>query len=242
MQRFTHQDNSLVFGTTYLNNTTVNGTLIIDNAGTPFLTTASRFISPKLMINSGGIFTNNSANAAAVTIANFYVNAGGTYNHNAVGSTAAGVINDFPGSTLRSYGNTSNVVVTKWANSTTVAPSTGLPASGSPGWGNLTINVASLGGSWNQSGALTNVQGNLNIMATGGIHVVTGNPNEFRLTGNTATSLTVGGSINISGGGFVGNTGTASPTITVAVDLNITGGYFLPCNNSDTTCYSKYYR
>jgi|GEM_PF-3217782 len=225
---FVHQNNSLVFGNTFLNNTTVNGTLTVDNGST--LTSASRFISTKLMINNGGTFTNNSANAAAVTIADFYVFAGGTYNHNAVGSTAAGVVNDFPGSTLRSYGSTSNVVITKWANSTTIAPGTGLPASGSPGWGNLTINVASLGGSWNQSGALTNVQGNLNIAATGG------GTFEFRLTGNTATTLNILGNLNISGGGFVGNTGSASPIVNVTGDLNLTGGYFTPCDNSGTTC------
>ncbi|MBL0359335.1 MAG: hypothetical protein IPP72_21835 [Chitinophagaceae bacterium] len=226
---FTHPTDQLVFGATYLNNTAVDGNLIVDNGST--LTSSSRFISPTLVVTNGGTFTNNSANAAAVTIANFYVNAGGTYNHNAVGSTPAGVINDFPGSTLRSYGNTSNVVVTKWAGTNPlVAPGTGLPASGSPGWGNLTINVATLFGSWNQAGALTNVQGNLNIMTTGG------GTNEFRLTGNTATLLTIGGSLDISGGGFVGNTGTASPTINIGADLNITGGYFWPCENSNTTC------
>lgn len=225
---FTHQTNGLVFGTTFLNNTTVNGTLTVDNATTPVVSFANRFISPRLMINSGGIFTNNSANAAAVNIANFYVYAGGTYNHNAVGSTAAGVVNDFPGSVLRVFGNTSNVVITKWANGSSTIIN--LPASGSPGWGNLTINVASLSSSWNQSGALTNVQGNLNIIATGG------GTNEFRVTGNTATTLAIGGSLSISGGGFVGNTGSASPVISIGGNMNITGGYFTPCDNSGTTC------
>ena len=144
---FTHAINSNVFGTTYLNNTTVRGTLVIDNGSN--LTSANRFISPTLVIVNGGTFTNNSATAAAVNISNFYVNAGASYNHNATGSTGAGIVNDFPGSTLRSYGNTSNVIITKWANG--LAP-INLPASGSPGWGNLTINVTTLGGSWNQVG------------------------------------------------------------------------------------------
>lgn len=217
---FTHAtSNSNVFGNTFLNNTTVNGTLVIDNAATPILTSASRFISPKLMVNNGGVFTNNSANAAAVTIASFYVYAGGTYNHNAVGSTAAGIVNDFPGSTLRSYGNTSNVVVTKWGNSVSVAP-INLPASGSPGWGNLTINVASLGGSWNQAGLLTNVQGNMLVQATGG------GTNQFQLmNGGSGTNATsIAGNLTVSGGSFAcANGSSVSYTTTVSGNLLVNG-------------------
>lgn len=212
---FTHANNTNVFGTTFLNNTTVNGTLIIDNAVTPVLTSASRFISPRLMVNNGGTFTNNSANAAAVTIANFYVYAGGTYNHNAVGSTGAGVVNDFPGSTLRSFGNTSNVVITKWANG--LAP-INLPASGSPGWGNLTINVATLAGSWNQIGLLANVQGNLNIQATGG------GANEFRLTGAAANTTAIGGNLSVSGGTLVGTSGTGNTAISITGNTILSAG------------------
>lgn len=215
---FTHAtSNSNIFGATYLNNTAVNGTLVIDNGS--ILTSSGRFISPTVVVSSAGTFTNNSANAAAVTIANFYVNAGGTYNHNATGSTGAGVVNDFPGSTSRSFGNTSNVVVTKWANG--IAPGTGLPASGSPGWGNLTINVATLSGSWNQVGALTNVQGNLNIMATGG------GANEFRLVSNTGNiTLAIGGSLTISGGIFVGTNGSSTTTINVAGNTLLSAGTY----------------
>jgi hypothetical protein len=223
---FTHANNTNVFGTTFLNNTTVNGTLVIDNSATPVLATAGRFISPKLRINNGGTFTNNSANAAAVTIANFYVYNGGTYNHNAVGSTGAGVVNDFPGSTLRTYGATSSVVITKWANG--LAP-INLPASGTPGWGNLTINVATLAGSWNQTGLLTNVQGNLNIAATGG------GAWEFRFTGTAVNNTAIAGNFNISGGIVSNNSGTGNSTINVGGNLNITGGYYILCNNSGTT-------
>lgn len=215
---FTHQNNGLVFGTTFLNNTTVNGTLTVDNATTPVLAVANRFISPRLMINSGGIFTNNSANAAAVNIANFYVYAGGTYNHNAVGSTAAGVVNDFPGSTLRVFGNTSSVVITKWANG--ASPGTGLPSSGSPGWGHLTINVANLAGSWNQFSGLTNIQGNLTILATGGT------TREFRLAGSSANTTNVGGNILISGGIFTNTAVNFSSNLNVSGNITVSGGTF----------------
>ena len=214
---FTHaSSNSNVFGSTYLNNSIINGTLVIDNGST--LTSSNRFISPVLVITSTGTFTNNSANAAAVNIANFYVNPGGTYNHNAVGSTPAGVLTDFPGSSSRTFGNTSNVVITKWAG--TLAPGTGLPASGSPGWGNLTINVASLIGSWNQTGNLTNVQGNLIIQSTGG------GANEFRLTGAAVNNTAIAGNLVVSGGILTGANGAGNSTITVTGNVTISGGTF----------------
>lgn len=214
---FTHaSSNSNIFGNTYLNNSTVNGTLIIDNGST--LTSSNRFISPALIITSTGTFTNNGANAAAVNIANFYVNPGGTYNHNAVGSTPAGVLTDFPGSSSRTFGNTSNVVITKWAG--TLAPGTGLPASGSPGWGNLTINVGSLVGSWNQTGNLTNVQGNLIIQSTGG------GANEFRLTGAAVNNTSIAGNLVVSGGILTGANGAGNSTVTVTGNVTISGGTF----------------
>jgi len=212
----THQDNSLVFGATYLNNTTVNGTLTVDNSGTPVLASSGRFISPTLVVSSTGTFTNNSANAAAVNIVNFYVNAGGNYNHNATGSSAPGIVTDFPGSSTRTFGNTSNVNITRWATAGSGSP-INLPASGSPGWGNLTINVPTFTGSWNQQANLTNVQGNLNIIATGGF--------EFRLT-NTTVTVNIGGNLTVSGGTFVGTSGTGNVIINVTGNTTVSGGLF----------------
>lgn len=226
---FTHQNNSLVFGNTFLNNTIVNGTLTVDNAATPILLSTGRFISPKLIVNSGGTFTNNSGIATAVNIANFYVYAGGNYNHNAVGSTGVGVVNDFPGSASREFGITSNVFVTKWANNG--SGPINLPAIASPGWGNLTIDVASTNGSWNQQSQLTNVQGNLTIIQTGG------GANEFRLAGNTGSiTLTIGGNLTLSGGVLKASSGSASVTINVGNSMSIAASAtYIPTTTSGTT-------
>jgi hypothetical protein len=107
-------------------------------------------------------FRNSAGIASVVNILNFKINNGGTYNHDAVGSAVGGTAADIPGSSLRTFQSGSNVVITKWANGSTP---TNLPSGVS--WGNLTINVSSLAGSWNQAGNLTSVQGNLNILATG---------------------------------------------------------------------------
>lgn len=222
----THQNNSFILGATYLANTTVNGTLTIDNAATPVLSSTDRFLSQNVVVRSGGTLTNNSANAQAVTIANFYVDAGGNYNHNAVGSTPAGVSTDFPGSATRFFGNTSNVVITKWANGN--GSMANLPASGSPGWGNLTINITTLAGSWNQQGTLTAVQGNLNIMATGGF--------EFRLVANTGDLITnISGNLTVSGGTFKGTSGSSLCTINVGGNTVVSGGTLTLSSNSGST-------
>ena len=230
----THQTNGLKLGNSignYLAATTVNGILTIDNAGLPVLTTIPSFKSTRLVVTGTGTFTNNSATAAAVNITNFWVDAGGTYNHNAVGSTTPGVVADFPGgsgSGTRTFGNTSNVVITKWANGANNPIN--LPASGSPGWGNLTINVASLAGSWNQQGNLSNIQGNWNIMATGGF--------EFRLISNSGagTITNVGGSLNVSGGILKESGGSSSYTVNVTGNMTVsTGGTYTPTNSSGST-------
>jgi len=219
----THQTNGLTLGATNLTVTTIAGTLVLDNAGTPVLTTANSFKSTALTVQSGGVFTNNAANASVVVIANFTVSSGGTYNHNAVGSVAAGVINDFPGSSSRAYGATSNVVITKWAQNGGTPVS--LPASGAPGWGNLTINIASVtyGGVWNQAGNLANVQGNMLVLATGGVQFILRNGGTF--TGST----TIVGNLTVSGGSFGCAAGTSvnySTTISGNLLVNGTGTIF----------------
>ncbi|MES2850367.1 MAG: hypothetical protein V4685_15010 [Bacteroidota bacterium] len=228
---FTHAINSNVFGTTYLNNTIVWGTLIIDNGST--LTSTNRFISPTLVINSGGTFTNNCAVAAAVNVTNFYVWNGGTYTHNATtintATNVAGVVSDFPGgSGTRTFGASSNVTITRWATSVSNNP-INLPPSTGLGWGNLTINVPTFAGSWNQLSSLTNIQGNLTIIATGGT------TREFRLAGSAPNTTTVTGNIIVSGG-ILANTAVAfSSTLNVTGNVTINGGTFTGTSGSAGT-------
>src|SRR5947209_2365729 len=97
----------------------------------------------KIQIESGGTLTAN--NIVATTT--FQVDNGGTYVHNAASGSSNGTTADIPGSTTRTLGASSTIEFQKWANGGT-AP-VALP---SLSWGNLTINVASLGGDWNQAG------------------------------------------------------------------------------------------
>lgn len=222
----THQNNSFALGNTNLTATNISGTLIIDNAGTPVLSTSNRFRSTTVTVLNGGVFTNNSANASAVGITNFNVNSGGTYNHNATGSAANGVAADFPGSATRVFGATSNVNITRWANAG--AAPVNLPASGSPGWGNLTINVSTLGGSWNQQSQLTNVQGTFTITATGG------GVNEFRLAGTSNLTCTIN-RLDVTGGILSLNSNNLTVSLTITTDFSITGtGSFSGPSNTTT--------
>lgn len=224
----THQNNSFTLGNTNLTATNISGTLTIDNAGTPVLSNSNRFRSTTVTVLTGGVFTNNSANASAVGITNFNVNSGGTYNHNATGSVANGVAADFPGSATRVFGATSNVNITRWANAG--AAPVNLPASGSPGWGNLTINVSTLGGFWNQQSQLTNVQGTLTITATGG------GANEFRLAGTSNLTCTIN-RLNITGGILGLNSNSLTVNLTITTDLSITGtgSFYGPSNTTTLT-------
>ena len=155
----------------------------------------------KLEIANGGTLTNT----ALITVQNFQVDNGGTYNHNYTSATVNGLSTDIPGSTGvgRVFGATSSVVINNWATAATTAP-VALPTIASPGWGSLTINIPTLGGSINMVGALTAVQGNLTILATGGT------TREFRLTATTAYTLTVGGDLTLTGG--ILNLGSSSST------------------------------
>ncbi|MES2646344.1 MAG: T9SS type A sorting domain-containing protein [Bacteroidota bacterium] len=146
-----------------LDQNAIAATLNINAGSLSISGTIKLTVSGTATIANGAVFTNSNNNASNIVISNFVVSNGGTYNHNAIGSAMNGVSADFPGTT-RSFGASSNVVITKWANGGT-AP-VALPVIGA-GWGHLTINIASLGGNWRQTGALTNVQGDFTIKNTG---------------------------------------------------------------------------
>lgn len=182
----------------------------------------------KIQIESGGTLT--AANPVTLaTTTTFQIDDGGTYVHNyntASPSTPAATI--FQGT--ESFANSSTFEIRNWINNSTAIP----VATG--GFGNLTINVATLAGSWNQTGNLTNVKGNLTIQATGGA------ANEFRLVANspTTTTLTIGGDLNISGGTFNLSSGTAVPTVNLGGNYNQTGGTFTQSGaNAGTVNFSN---
>ncbi|MBK6484253.1 MAG: hypothetical protein IPG01_14245 [Chitinophagaceae bacterium] len=174
--------------------------------------TPSTFNVYDLTISNGADFQNSAGIATVVNISYFNINDGGTYTHDATGSTPNGVAADFPGSVARFFSSSSSVIFTKWANG---GPPGSLPSSVS--WGNLAINITSLGGAWQQSAALSTVQGHLNIQATGG--------NELRFNANTPIAPVFSiGSLSISGGTVIFSSGTSNPTVNINGDINLTGG------------------
>lgn len=219
----TDNTKTLKIGATGTGALDVTGTLSLQNASasaTAWLTAGT------LTIYNGGVFTNSVGNAAEVSIATFNINNGGTYNHDAVGSSSTGSASDIPGST-RSFGASSNEVITKWATGSLL---NSLPALS---YGNLTINVSTLGGSWNQVGNITNIQGDLNIISTGG------GTREFRLVssnGGAPLTLSIGGNLNVSGGtlSLIGSStsGSNTSTVTVAGNVTVSGNGILDFNSS----------
>ncbi len=164
-----------------------------------------------IVIENGGMFTANNA----TTVTNFTVSDGGIYIHAVTSVGVNGSANDFPGYASRTCGPLSIVEIQKWANGGT-SP-VGLPA---VNWGTLKINVASLGGAWNQTANLTSVAGNLVIQQTGTT------VREFRLVANSPSTMTlnIAGDLLISGGTLVFSSGTAVPTVNVTGNVTMTGG------------------
>ncbi|HMP22426.1 MAG TPA: hypothetical protein PKC39_15815, partial [Ferruginibacter sp.] len=245
----THQTAGLTFGATNLTSTTIAGTLILDNATTPVFSVANSFRSTTVTVQNGGLFTNNAANASRVVIANFTIDNGGTYIHNAVGSVGAGVANDLPGSTSRSFAASSTVEFRKWANGSTPVA---LP---SVIWGNLIINVASLSGNWNMAGTLNTINGNFTIQQTGGgtTQFQTSTTTNYTLavagnisaTGGIITfassasyTLTVGGNVTANGGNMTFATGGGQPTVTISGGMTVQGSSTVIGNSSGVTNFN----
>jgi hypothetical protein len=191
---------------------------IIQGTGNGGTTPHAMTMSQAWTISGGGSLTKleieNGAKLTAtflITVPTFQVDNGGTYVHNAAGSSVNGNVNDLPGSTSRSFGATSTVEFQSWANGggSPVALPSGI------NWGNLTINVATLGGSWNQAGNLTTVSGNLTIKSTGG------GAREFRLSTTTSPTVTISGNLVVNGGILNLSSSTGIPTINVSGSTTI---------------------
>ncbi len=173
--------------------------VVVESGGTLKITVASPIVS--LIINSGGTVQAD----AAITIGSsgtFQIDDGGTYVHN--NSVAYG------GSIFRgteSFDPASTVILN---NSNTTGPS-GVT------FGNLTINFTTdPGGMVNCQGGITTTDGNLTIQNT--------STREFRLTGNTALTLTVGGNLSISGGTLNMSSGNANTILNLLGNIDMSGG------------------
>lgn len=197
-----------------------NQTMTVNAAWTMGATT-------KLEIEGGATLTTTSLISSLGT---FIVNNGGTYNHNATGSGTNGASTDFPGSTGtgRVFGATSNVNILTWGVAGGTSPAV-LPTITSPGWGNLTLNYTGPAGSVQMAGALTAIQGNFVVTATGNSAT-----REFRLSASTGYTLSIGGSLTVNGGYLNLISGAGTVTLNVAGDINVSSGTFVVGGNSSS--------
>jgi hypothetical protein len=141
-------------------NFTLGDTFVIQ-LGHQMSTTAAWTVSGSgsfLGIETGGRLTANHL----VTAPAFGVD--GTYIHNVASAAANGLATEIPGATSRSFSSGSVVEIQRWGTGLGTSP-VPLP---SVTWGNLRINVATRGGSWQQSGTHQNVLGSLTNLQTGG--------------------------------------------------------------------------
>lgn len=165
----------------------------------------------QLIIEDGGYL--HGVHAIFLT-GSFQMNNGAVYFHDntaAVSSSAGASI--FGGTENFSAGST--IEIRNWVNSSTALP-TGVV------WGHLVLNYSSVGGNWNQSGALSTIQGNFIVKKTGAAG------EDFRLTSNTNISVTVGGNLEVEANGILvvkdgANAGT-SAVVQVNGDITVNNG------------------
>src|SRR5437773_11916730 len=92
-----------------------SGDVFAIQASHSMATTAAWTVSgagSKIQIESGGTLTANHI----VAVPTFQVDNGGTYVHSATSGSSNGAASDIPGSTTRTFGASSTVQFTKWAN------------------------------------------------------------------------------------------------------------------------------
>lgn len=201
---------SLLIGGIAPSSFTNAGDVFVIQAGHNMTTTAAWVVGAAgsiLQIQSGGTLTGNNS---IILTGTFRIDNGGKYIHNN-NNPIASTPNTSIWSGAESFAANSTVEIQNWINDLAMIPS-GIA------WGNLVINLThDLGGSWNQAGNITNVQGNLQIISSG---IASGE--EFRITGNTNTVLTIGGDIIIDGGILnIKTTNTAGTSCIVQVNGNV---------------------
>jgi hypothetical protein len=167
-----------------------------------------------LQVRGGAVLQANSA----ITInagGTFILDSAATYNHNHTGAYASQILQG-----VENFHVNSNFII---LNSSSTGP--GNPSNG--GFGNLMLNSLN-SSSVNCAGALTQIKNNLIILQTGNAATL-----EFRLTGNTGLTLSIGGNLEIYGGILTIGNGTAAPVINLSGDFIMSGGEFknLASNN-----------
>ena len=158
-------------------------------------------------IEGGATLQADTSVTISSTTATFTIDAGGTYIQNCNASYSSTILKG-----VESFATTSNFIIQKSAT-------TG-PANPTGGFGNLTINATSFstGASVNCSGAVTIVNGNFTILSTGGGSL------EWRMTGATALTLTIGGNLDIQGGVLNFGNSSSAPVFNLSGNFSMSGG------------------
>ena len=169
--------------------------------------------------NGATLQANNAITVASGTT--FAINNGGTYIHNNTGAPATTI---FTG--IESFGASSNFELRNWVNSSTAIP-TGIT------WGNFLLTFSPTA-AWNQSGAISTVNGNFTINNASAF--------AFRFCGNASHTLTIAGSLNITSGIIqFSNAGAATNSFTLNMgSYNQTGGTFAANVNASSTLSMRF--
>jgi len=156
-----------------------------------------------LQIQNGGVLQANNA----ITIASgatFQIDNGGTYIHNNTGAFETTIFNG-----TESFSSNSTVEFRDWNTTGPIVNS----------WGNVIFNATgSVSGSIQMSSNMTNINGNLEIKATGSTQ------REIRLTSSTDLNLNIAGNLIVSGGFLNLTNGTGNTSIYLNGDLTLSGG------------------
>ncbi len=190
------------------------GDLFVVQTGHSMTNSAPIAFRETVQIESGGTLVAAGGKLSAQT---GQIDNGGTFVV-AYANGANGSALDILG-TNKIYGASSTIEIQRWGDGT---GGTLNNFQAGIAWGNLVINITNtMASSWQQSGAVTNIQGNLIVKSLGSI-----TNREFRFNANTPTPLTIniGGDIRVSGGALNLISGTCLATINVGGTIQVTGG------------------
>lgn len=190
------------------------GDVFVIQSGHSMVTTTSWTIGNSgstLQVESGAFL---QATFPIFLTGSFQLLNGATYYHENTGVVTSTAGTSIFGGT-ENFAVTSTVEIRNWINNTTTLPS-GI------NWGNLVLNYEqSIGGNWNQQGALTTIQGNFIVKRTGTAL------QDFRFTNNTNLNLSIGGDLIIEQAILLlkeGNSGGTSSIVQVNGGITVNGG------------------
>ena len=180
--------------------------------------TAAWAVTATVQVENGATLNQGDGTTASATalftFGTFQIDNGGTYVVNYKHGTS-GSATSIPG-TAKSFGASSTVEIKLWGDGTGTSL-VALPSSVT--WGNLKINISiTMAASWQQAGAVTTINGNLTVTATGGT------TRAFRFVTTTTVTVTVAGDVTVNGGILDLASTTGVVTLNVGGNLTVSSG------------------